>query len=52
MTVRELLELLNEEVEQNKYVLDYDIYFEECDGFEAFVYNAQVSNIYGQVVLS
>lgn len=52
MTVIELLELLNEEVEQNKYVLDYDIYFEQDDGYDAFVYDAQVSNIYGQVVLS
>lgn len=52
MTVKELLELLNEEIEQNKYVLDYDIYFEQDDGYDSFVYNAQVSNNYGQVVLS
>jgi len=52
MTVKELLELLNEEVEHNKGVLDYDIYFEQDGGYDAFVYNAQVSSIYGQVVLS
>lgn len=52
MTVKELLEILNEEVEQNKYVLDYDIYFEEGDGYEAFVYSVDIENSYGQVVLS
>lgn len=52
MTVRELLERLKEETEHNEKVLDYEIYFEECDGFEAFVYGIDFSSVYNQVTLS